>query len=133
MPGDTHLWRHLQGARREPRESELRPSACRFRAGHGWTGKKIRSRSSSRTGSGPRTSISPLWHYTIDPLILAVSAKTWATLNPHDLDVVRQAGSLVMELQKEEARDAPLESAKMVELLRDMYGMEVLQLLAGRT
>ena len=68
-----------------------------------------------------------LWHYTIDPLILAVSAKTWATLSPDDRNVVRQAGSLVMELQKEEARDAPSKSAKMIELLRDMYGMEVLQ------
>jgi tripartite ATP-independent transporter DctP family solute receptor len=68
-----------------------------------------------------------LWHYTIDPLILAVSAKTWATLGPDDRNVVRQAGSLVMGLQKEEARDALSKSAKMVELLRDMYGMEVLQ------
>jgi TRAP-type C4-dicarboxylate transport system substrate-binding protein len=68
-----------------------------------------------------------LWHYTIDPLILGVSAKTWATLSPDDRNVVRQAGSLVMELQKEEARDAPSKSAKMIELLRDMYGMEVVQ------
>jgi tripartite ATP-independent transporter DctP family solute receptor len=68
-----------------------------------------------------------LWRYSINPLILAVSAKTWTTLSPEDRNVVRQAGSLVMELQKEEARDAPSKAAKMIELLRDMYGMEVLQ------
>ena len=68
-----------------------------------------------------------LWHYTIDPLILAVSGKTWATLSVADRNIVRQAGSVVMELQKEEARDAPAKSAKIVQLLRDMYGMEVLQ------
>jgi TRAP-type C4-dicarboxylate transport system substrate-binding protein len=30
-----------------------------------------------------------------------------------------------MGLQKEEAREAPVRSAKLIELLQDMYGMEV--------
>jgi len=69
-----------------------------------------------------------LWHYMIDPLILAVNAKTWAGLSPEDRDIVRQVGSVVMELQKDEARDAPVKPAKIVELLRDMYGMQVVRL-----
>jgi hypothetical protein len=44
-----------------------------------------------------------LWHYAIDPLILAV----------------------MMGLQKDEARDALVKPAKLVQLLQDMYGMEV--------
>ena len=66
-----------------------------------------------------------LWHYMIDPLILAVSAKTWASLSAEDRDTVRQVGSVIMELQKDEARDAPVKPAKIVELLQDMYGMQV--------
>ena len=66
-----------------------------------------------------------LWHYAIDPLILAVNAKTWASLSPEDRDTVRQVGSVIMELQKDEARDAPVKPAKIVELLQDMYGMQV--------
>jgi tripartite ATP-independent transporter DctP family solute receptor len=66
-----------------------------------------------------------LWHYMIDPLILAVNAKTWASLSAEDRDTVRQVGSVVMELQKDEARDAPVKPAKIVELLQDMYGMQV--------
>ena len=31
-----------------------------------------------------------LWRYTIDPLILAVSGKTWAMLGAEDRNVVRQ-------------------------------------------
>jgi TRAP-type C4-dicarboxylate transport system substrate-binding protein len=45
-----------------------------------------------------------LWHYTIDPLILAVSGKAWATLSLADRNIVREAGSVIMELQKEEAQ-----------------------------
>jgi tripartite ATP-independent transporter DctP family solute receptor len=66
-----------------------------------------------------------LWHYMIDPLILAMNAKTWASLSAEDRDIVRQVGSVVMELQKDEARDAPVKPAKIVELLQDMYGMQV--------
>jgi TRAP-type transport system periplasmic protein len=68
-----------------------------------------------------------LWRYTIDPLILAVSGKTWATLSVEDRNIVRQVGALMMELQKDEARDAPVKPAKVVQLLQDMYGMEVVR------
>ena len=61
----------------------------------------------------------------IDPLILAMNAKTWASLSAEDRDIVREVGSVVMELQKDEARDAPVKPAKIVELLQDMYGMQV--------
>jgi TRAP-type transport system periplasmic protein len=66
-----------------------------------------------------------LWDYAIDPLILAVSGKTWATLSVEDRSIVRQVGAVMMELQKDEARDAPVKPAKLVQLLQDMYGMEV--------
>jgi TRAP-type C4-dicarboxylate transport system substrate-binding protein len=33
-----------------------------------------------------------LWHYAIDPLILAVSAKTWATLSAEDQNTLQKAG-----------------------------------------
>jgi TRAP-type transport system periplasmic protein len=66
-----------------------------------------------------------LWHYAIDPLILAVSAKTWESLSLEDRNTVRQVGAMIMDLQKDEAREAPVKPAKLVELLQDMYGMEV--------
>jgi tripartite ATP-independent transporter DctP family solute receptor len=68
-----------------------------------------------------------LWHYAIDPLILAVSAKTWAGLSLEDRNTVRQVGKAIMELQKDEAREAPVKPSKLVELLQDMYGMEVVR------
>ena len=68
-----------------------------------------------------------LCHYAIDPLILAVSGKVWATLSVEDRNTVRQVGRTIMELQKEEAREAPVKPAKLVELLQDMYGMQVVQ------
>ena len=61
-------------------------------------------------------------HYTIDPLILAVSGKTWATLSVEDRNIVREVGAMMMELQKDEARDAPVKPAKLLQLLQDMYG-----------
>jgi TRAP-type C4-dicarboxylate transport system substrate-binding protein len=68
-----------------------------------------------------------LWRYAIDPLILAVSGKTWATLSTEDRNIVRQVGAIMMDLQKDEARDAPVKSAKLDQLLQDMYGMEVVR------
>jgi tripartite ATP-independent transporter DctP family solute receptor len=46
-----------------------------------------------------------LWHYAIDPLILAVSAKTWLSLSAEDRRIVRKAGEEVMARQKREARE----------------------------
>jgi TRAP-type transport system periplasmic protein len=68
-----------------------------------------------------------LWHHAIDPLILAVSGKTWATLSAEDRNIIRQVGAVMMELQKDEARDAPVKPAKLDQLLQDMYGMEVVR------
>jgi TRAP-type transport system periplasmic protein len=68
-----------------------------------------------------------LWHHAIDPLILAVSGKTWAALSAEDRNIIRQVGAVMMELQKDEARDAPVKPAKLDQLLQDMYGMEVVR------
>ena len=68
-----------------------------------------------------------LWHYAIDPLILGVSGKTWAMLSVEDREIVRQVGAMMMELQKDEARDAAVKPAKLLQLLQDMYGMEVVR------
>jgi len=68
-----------------------------------------------------------LWDYAIDPLILGVSGKTWAILSIEDRNIVRQVGTMMMELQKDEARDAPVKPAKLLQLLQDMYGMEVVR------
>jgi TRAP-type transport system periplasmic protein len=67
-----------------------------------------------------------LWHYAIDPVILAVSAKTWASLSLEDRNTLREVGEVIMGLQKDEAREAPVRPAKLVQLLQDMYGMEVM-------
>jgi tripartite ATP-independent transporter DctP family solute receptor len=66
-----------------------------------------------------------LWRYSIDPLILAVNAKTWASFSREDQNTVRKVGEVILGLQKDEAREAPVRPAKLVELLQDMYGMEV--------
>jgi tripartite ATP-independent transporter DctP family solute receptor len=68
-----------------------------------------------------------LWRYAIDPLILAVSAKTWASLSLEDRNTLREVGAVIMGLQKDEARDAPVKPTKIIELLQDMYGMEVVR------
>jgi TRAP-type transport system periplasmic protein len=68
-----------------------------------------------------------LWRYAIDPLILGVSGKTWAMLSVEDRNIVQQVGTMMMELQKDEARDAPVKPAKLLQLLQDMYGMEVVR------
>jgi tripartite ATP-independent transporter DctP family solute receptor len=69
-----------------------------------------------------------LWRYSIDPLILAANAKTWASLGRDDQNSVRKAGEVIMSLQKDEAREAPGRPEKLLELLQDMYGMEVTRL-----
>ena len=69
-----------------------------------------------------------LWGYSIDPLILAANAKTWASLGRDDQNSVRKAGEVIMSLQKDEAREAPGRPEKLLELLQDMYGMEVTRL-----
>ena len=69
-----------------------------------------------------------LWRYSIDPLILAVNARTWASFSREDQNTVRKVGEVIMGLQKDEAREAPVRPAKLVELLQDMYGMEVTDL-----
>jgi len=66
-----------------------------------------------------------LWRYSIDPIILAVNARTWASFSRDDQNTVRKVGEVIMGLQKDEAREAPVRPAKLVELLQDMYGMEV--------
>jgi tripartite ATP-independent transporter DctP family solute receptor len=68
-----------------------------------------------------------LWQYAIDPLILAVSGKTWAMLSVEDRNIVRQVGAMMMELQKDEARDAPVKPEKLLQLLQEMYGMDVVR------
>lgn len=68
-----------------------------------------------------------LWDYAIDPLILAVNAKTWASLSREDQNSLRDVGKVIMGLQKDEARAAPVRDDKIVELLQDMYGMDVVR------
>jgi tripartite ATP-independent transporter DctP family solute receptor len=72
-----------------------------------------------------------LWHYAIDPLILAVSGKTWASLSAEDRDIVRNAGEEIMALQKKEAREGLEDTATIVNRLHNIYGMEVVELSAA--
>ncbi len=66
-----------------------------------------------------------LWHYAIDPLILAVSGKTWAGFSVQDQNVLRKAGEEIMGQQKKESREGLEETATVIEKLQDIYGMEV--------
>jgi tripartite ATP-independent transporter DctP family solute receptor len=66
-----------------------------------------------------------LWHYAIDPLILAVSAKTWATLTPEDQNILQRVGEEIMEEQKKEAREGLTDAAPLVDSLEKIYQMEV--------
>ena len=74
------------------------------------------ARSALDSAAAPKTLATyiTLWHYAIDPLILAVSAKTWAGLSLEDRNTVRQVGKAIMELQKDEAREAPVKPSKLV-------------------
>src|SRR6185437_4578610 len=58
-----------------------------------------------------------LWHYAIDPLILAVSAKTWATLTPEDQNILQRVGEEIMDEQKKEAREGLTDAAPLVDSL----------------
>jgi tripartite ATP-independent transporter DctP family solute receptor len=69
-----------------------------------------------------------VWHYAIDPVILAVSAKTWATLTPEDRALVRRVGEEVMAVQKREAREGLEGAAGVLDILQKIYGMEGIQL-----
>ena len=69
-----------------------------------------------------------LWHYAVDPVILGVSAKTWASLSPEDRDIVRKVGAEVMAEQKKEAREGLEETMTLVNTLKSIYGMEVVPL-----
>jgi tripartite ATP-independent transporter DctP family solute receptor len=69
-----------------------------------------------------------LWHYAIDPLVLAVSAKTWASLTPEDRALVRKVGEEVMALQKKEVREGLEGPLNVLDTLQKIYGMEGTQL-----
>jgi tripartite ATP-independent transporter DctP family solute receptor len=69
-----------------------------------------------------------LWHYAIDPLILAVSAKTWASLSPEDQYIVERVGEEIMGEQKKEAREGLMDAASLVNSLEKIYEMEVTRL-----
>ena len=71
-----------------------------------------------------------LWRYAIDPLILAVSAKTWMSLSPEDRKIVRKVGEEVMAVQKREARDG-LDRDTLPTTLQQFYRMEVVRLSPG--
>jgi TRAP-type C4-dicarboxylate transport system substrate-binding protein len=72
-----------------------------------------------------------VWHYAIDPVILAVSAKTWATLTSEDRALVRKVGEEVMTLQKKEAREGLGGAAGVLDILQKIYGMEGVQVSPG--
>jgi TRAP-type transport system periplasmic protein len=69
-----------------------------------------------------------LWRYAIDPLILAVSGKTWASLSFEDRSIVRKAGEEIMAQQKKEAREGLEDAMTVVDRLQNIYGMEVVLL-----
>jgi TRAP-type transport system periplasmic protein len=69
-----------------------------------------------------------LWRYTIDPTILAVSAKTWMTLSPEDRNILREVGELMMAVQKKEAREGLENAAIVIDVLQKIYQMEVTHL-----
>src|SRR5262249_11411079 len=69
-----------------------------------------------------------VWHYAIDPVILAVSAKTWGVLSPEDRTLVRKVGEEVMVLQKREAREGADGALTVLDILQKIYGMEGIQL-----
>jgi len=69
-----------------------------------------------------------LWRYAIDPLILAVSGKTWMSLSAADRNIVRKAGEEIMAVQKSEAREGLDRHMTLPTTLQQLYGMEVVQL-----
>jgi TRAP-type transport system periplasmic protein len=69
-----------------------------------------------------------LWRYTIDPTILAVSAKTWVSLSPDDRQILREVGELMMAVQKKEAREGLENAAIVIDVLEKIYQMDVTHL-----
>jgi TRAP-type transport system periplasmic protein len=69
-----------------------------------------------------------VWHYAIDPVILAISAKTWGGLSPEDRTLVRRVGEEVMALQKMESREGAEGAMTVLDILQKLYGMEGVQL-----
>jgi TRAP-type C4-dicarboxylate transport system substrate-binding protein len=72
-----------------------------------------------------------LWRYAIDPVILGVSARTWAGLSEDDRRIVGQAGEEVMAQQKKETREGLDEATTVLDTLKRVYGMEAVQLTAA--
>jgi len=66
------------------------------------------------------------WHYAIDPVILAISAKTWAGLTPEDRKIVSKIGEEIMAVQKKEAREG--QEGALIDTLQRIYGMEEVRL-----
>jgi TRAP-type C4-dicarboxylate transport system substrate-binding protein len=64
-----------------------------------------------------------LWHYAIDPLILAVSGKTWKSPSTEDRIIVRKAGEEIMAVQKREAREGLDRDMTLPTTLHQLYGM----------
>ena len=69
-----------------------------------------------------------LWRYTIDPTILAVSAKTLTSLSPEDQQILREVGELMMAVQKKEAREGLENAAIVIDVLEKIYQMDVTHL-----
>jgi tripartite ATP-independent transporter DctP family solute receptor len=69
-----------------------------------------------------------LWRYAIDPTVLAISGKTWMNLGSEDRQIVRQVGELIMAVQKKEAREGLENAAMVVDVLQQIYQMEVTHL-----
>jgi len=67
-----------------------------------------------------------LWRYAIDPVILSVSARTWATFSREDQSAIRKLGEEIMAEQKKESREG-LDGLFLNNLQR-LYGMETVQL-----
>ena len=72
-----------------------------------------------------------LWRYMIDPLVLAVSAKTWTSLRPEDQATIRKAGEEIMAEQKKESREGTEGPTGILDTLQRIYGMEEIRLSPG--
>jgi TRAP-type C4-dicarboxylate transport system substrate-binding protein len=70
-----------------------------------------------------------IWHYAIDPLILAVNQKTWEGFDPKDRVILAQAARETMAWNKKEARKG-LEGGHEAFSLLKSHGMEVVVLSA---
>ena len=67
-----------------------------------------------------------LWRYAIDPVILSVSARTWATFSREDQSAIRKLGEEIMAEQKKESREGL--DGPFLNNLQRLYGMETVQL-----